>query len=191
MNEIWKVIEDYEDYEVSNLGRIKKGDIKVTTKTSSYIRPNLISIKKDRYGYECVKLRKNKKAYYRFVHRLVAQAFIPNPNNYPQINHINEIKHDNNVDNLEWCTGEYNNAYGTRVERMVETRNKSGNYHIGVIQYNLYNEVIREWDSINEAARDYSDEGRGNVNSIKTAIIQCCRGRQKTCLGYKWEYKKR
>lgn len=107
MNEIWKVIEDYEDYEVSNLGRIKKGDIKVTTKTSSYIRPNLISIKKDRYGYECVKLRKNKKAYYRFVHRLVAQAFIPNPNNYPQINHINEIKHDNNVDNLEWCTEEY------------------------------------------------------------------------------------
>lgn len=115
-NEIWKVIEDYPNYEVSTLGRVRNRE---TLK--------LMTPCKNKIGYMLVNLstgdNKNKTPY---VHRLVAKAFIENPENLPQINHKDEDKTNNSVENLEWCTSKFNLDYGTRIERQVETR-KRGN----------------------------------------------------------------
>lgn len=79
----------------------------------------------NQYGYCCVNLIKDNKTRSFRVHRLVADAFIPNPNNYPQVNHINEVKTDNRVENLEWCTHEYNINYGTRNQRAGESLSRT------------------------------------------------------------------
>lgn len=108
--EEWKTIEEFPQYKVSNLGRvvnIKKNKLMTIT-----IRPN---------GYCVVKLSKNNIARERKVHRLVAIAFILNPNNYDCVNHKNEDKTDNRVENLEWCDHQYNNTYGNRIQKQSQS----------------------------------------------------------------------
>lgn len=108
---IWKDIPGYEGlYKVSNTGKIFSV---VTNRELSVIQ------KKD--GYTCISLcdKDHNKKQYR-VHQLVAKAFIPNPNNLPMINHKNEIKNDNRVENLEWVTAQQNSSYGSRPERISE-----------------------------------------------------------------------
>ena len=135
--EEWKDVVGYEGlYEVSNLGRIRSIDRKVRYK-DSYRTVKGVYIKQisEIYGHLIVKLCKEGKKKQYYVHRLVAQAFIPNPNNLPCINHKNEIPYDNRVDNLEWCTVLYNNTYGTRTQKEIETKIKKGKYnteHIGL-----------------------------------------------------------
>ena len=127
--EIWRPIEGYEGlYEVSSYGRVKSLE-------KSYIRKNgiidhkseriLIPIK-DKDGYLQVKLYKDKKQYTRKLHRLVAEAFLDNPYNKPEVNHKDEDKTNNRVDNLEWCDGKYNINYGSCIDRALETRLKNG-----------------------------------------------------------------
>lgn len=114
MKEVWKPIIGYEGlYEVSNKGRVKSLSRKVTGGAKGYFRLAPETIRKPflTNGYEKVDLWKdNKKKIFR-VHRLVAQAFIENPNNYLEINHINGIKTDNRVENLEWCTAQQNTLH--------------------------------------------------------------------------------
>lgn len=112
MRERWKNIEGY-NYQVSSKGRIRNNRTKAIKKT--FINDRL---------YVIVSLYKDKKLKTFKVHRLVAQAFIPNPNNLPEVNHKSEIKTDNRVENLEWCTREYNLAYGTRGLRQSKTMNE-------------------------------------------------------------------
>lgn len=102
MEEIWKTIEIAPNYEVSNLGRVRN-------------RKGLILKPSTSHGYYHVILMNNKKRISRNVHRLVAEAFIPNPNNYLCINHKDECRTNNAVDNLEWCTYEYNLNYGIEI----------------------------------------------------------------------------
>ena len=127
--EIWRPIEGYEGlHEVSSYGRVKSLE-------KSYIRKNgiidhkseriLIPIK-DKDGYLQVNLHCNGKQYQRKIHRLVAQAFLPNPYNLPQVNHKDEDKTNNRVDNLEWCDAKYNMNYGSCIDRALETRLKNG-----------------------------------------------------------------
>lgn len=123
MQEIWKDIPSFEGYyQISNLGNIKsvtrKAKVKILNNDYRTIKGQLISPAKTRDGYLKVSLSKNHKRYYFKVHRLVAQVFIPNTNNYPCINHKDENKENNRVDNLEWCTVKYNCNYGTRNERI-------------------------------------------------------------------------
>ena len=99
--EEWRTIEGFENYEVSNFGRVRKVE---------YIKQ-----REDFNGYPIVNLYKGGEGKTMKVHRLVAQAFIPNPNNLPQVNHINEVKTHNTVTNLEWCSQQYNNSWGTRL----------------------------------------------------------------------------
>lgn len=112
MNEIWKEVDDR--YSVSNLGRVK----------SNYGNKERILKQRVVNGYLKVNLYKNTVMKSVSVHRLVAEAFIPNPENLPQVNHKDENKENNHIDNLEWCTSEYNCNYGTRSSRMGSAFNK-------------------------------------------------------------------
>jgi hypothetical protein len=109
MQEVWKDVEGYEGYyQVSNLGRVK----------SLILFKKILKPYPDKDGYFQVVLYRNKTRRLKRVHRLVAQAFIPNENNLPIINHKDEDKANPRMDNLEWCTVRYNSSYGNRVEKM-------------------------------------------------------------------------
>lgn len=121
MKEIWKPVVGYEGlYEVSNLGRVKSLDRIVTVRRkdgTSFQRPHkgqMIRIQKCSNGYRHVPLCKDGRSLIARVHRVVAEAFIDNPEGLPEVNHIDEDKTNNRADNLEWCTHQYNNSYGTK-----------------------------------------------------------------------------
>ena len=115
--EIWKDIEGYEGlYQVSNLGRVKS--LKASKIKSERIRKSY----QQSSGYISIVLCKNGKVTNHKIHRLVANAFIDNPDNLPEINHKDEDKTNNCVDNLEWCDSSYNKNYGTRTEKFIRSR---------------------------------------------------------------------
>lgn len=159
--EEWKDIEGYEGlYRISNYGNVysvRRGIILKTRNVRGYLGVVLQNGKWDR----------------QFIHRLVAKAFVPNPNNLPQVNHINENKTDNRPENLEWCDQAYNNAYGTRTIRAAENRRRP------VLQYDKEGNFIKKHNSVNDAA--------SSCGKSYTGIIACIKGRQKTCGGYKWK----
>lgn len=168
MTEIWKDIKGYEGrYQVSNLGRVRSIDAQVGARF--FIGRILVPIK-DGTGYMCVNL--SRKLFK--VHRLVAIAFLANPNNYRCVNHKDEDKTNNRVSNLEWCSYKYNNNYGTRNARISQNNGRR------VAQYSLDGVKIREWHSASEAARFYK--------RATTTITGCCAGRQHTSCGFKWRY---
>lgn len=120
MEEQWKDIKGYEGlYEVSNLGNVRSLDRTVKRGQGYTIKEGrvLTPFYEEKKGYYQVVLAKDGKAKTYRVHRLVAVAFLENPNNYTDVNHKDEVKTNNNVDNLEWCTRKYNNNYGTKPER--------------------------------------------------------------------------
>ena len=167
MDEIWHDIEGYEGlYQISNKGRVKS--LKCGKER---IRTPVIS----NSGYLNIILYKNTEAQHRLVHRLVAEAFIPNLENKPQINHKDENKLNNCVDNLEWVTAKENINHGTRNERAGYSRSKP------ILQYSKSGDFIREWQGAHEVERVL-----GIDNSH---IIDCCRGKYKSSGGFVWRYK--
>ena len=156
-NEIWKNAPDFPGYQVSNAGRVcSKGRI---------LRVDNVK------GYDRVRLYRDKHVVRMLVHRLVALAFIPNPDGLPQINHKNEIKTDNRAENLEWCTAQYNNAYGTGRERAAKSRSKA----IG--QYTTDGTLVATYDRIKDAREKYGSH-----------IFSVLAGRCKTAGGFVWKY---
>lgn len=154
MQEIWKDIPNYEGlYQVSNLGRVKVLDRYVNSgiKNNNKVkRKSRILKQHNKQGYfEVTLIANNKRKYYK-VHRLVAQAFIPNPNNYQQVNHKDENKLNNCVDNLEWCDAKYNCNYGLRNDKIHKNTRST---HIRINQYDLSGNFIRTYNSYNEASR--------------------------------------
>lgn len=166
MEEVWKDIPSYEGiYKVSNLGKVKSISWFDPKNKKYYKRDKLLKPRKTDKGYiEVTLTNKYKKKIYK-VHRIVAEAFIPNNNNLPQINHIDEDKSNNSVNNLEWCTAEYNIRYSKCKK---------------VKQYNMNKEFIREWDSITDASTE--------LNIPTTHISKCCKGILKKTHNYIWEY---
>ena len=130
IEEIWRPIEGYEGlYEVSSYGRVKS--LKRPYENNGGIqwtKERILSPGKDKDGYLQVNLHCNGKQHQRKIHRLVAQAFLPNPDNLPQVNHRDEDKLNNRVENLEWCTAKYNSNYGSRKDRVRNSRIKNGTY---------------------------------------------------------------
>lgn len=171
--EIWKPANDFEGfYEVSNLGNVRSLNYH-----NRGIIKNLVPVV-DKYGYKKVCLCKGGKQYNRAVHRMVAAAFLENPHDLPQVNHINELKTDNRVENLEWCTAKQNVNHGSRNIRMAQSKRNTNCK--SVVQMDLSGKKIREWISFSEIKRMFGyDVG---------FIIRCCKGRSKTAYGYKWQY---
>ena len=159
MKEIWKDIKDYEGhYQVSNLSRVKS----IKFGKERIMKQNI------RRGYYYVCLSKNGIAKNYFVHRLVAQAFIDNTDNLPQVNHKDENKLNNNVDNLEWCSVLYNNSYGTRLQKVSEKMRNRKEWSKSIDVYDLNMNFIETLPSIEECGRKYN-VSPGNVR-------HCCNG---------------
>lgn len=170
--EIWKDIKGYEGlYQVSNYGRVKS-----LPRNNTIKQPRILKNGYSHKGYCIVALSKNNNRRSYRVHRLVAQAFIPNPNNLPEVNHIDENKLNNNINNLEWCDSKYNNTYGNRIgiasmkcSKPVSMFDKEGKY-------------IRTYKSCTEASKE-TDISMCHISS-------CCLNRygRKTAGGYIWKY---
>lgn len=168
MKEIWKDIKGYEGhYQISNLGRVKSLSRITTFRGKKRLEKELILREgTSKKGYSLVSLQKNGIAKTQRVHRLVAQAFIPNINNYQQVNHKDENKKNNCVDNLEWCDCKYNNNYGLRTSKISK---KVLQIETGIV-----------YPSVSEAYRK---------TKIDIAnISRVCLGKIKTAGGYHWKY---
>lgn len=126
--EVWKDVVGYEGfYQVSNLGRVKSVDRLINGRYAGHktkAKGKLLKTFTNKTGYVRVALHINQRVNKFSVHRLVAMAFIPNPENKPQVNHIDETRNNNNVDNLEWATEKENSNYGTRPEKISKLKSK-------------------------------------------------------------------
>ena len=180
MTEQWRTAiydgETYEDYKVSNLGRILSLNYRNTGK------PGLMNPVDNGHGYLQVVLSKNREHKMCYVHRLIAETFLPNPENKPEVNHIDEDKTNNFVGtpendykdgNLEWKSPKGNCNHGTRNERIAKAMSKP------VLQLSLTGELIREWPSTAECGRN---------GFYSSHVTECCNGKRKTAYGFRWMY---
>lgn len=171
MEEIWQDIEGYKGlYQVSNKGNVK---------SLKYGKERILKPGIDRDGYYKIMLYNNSVRKTFRLNRLVAQAFIPNLDNKPQVNHLDENKLNNCVDNLSWTTAKENNNHGTRNERVDDSHSKP------ILQYSKSGNFIREWKSASEVKR---------VLGIDNSHINaCCRNnpKHKSAYGFVWRYKEK
>ena len=158
MEEIWKPVVGYEGiYEVSNFGRVLS------------IRKNMIMKLHDNNtgkGYKYIWGHKDGNREKLYVHIIVAQTFLPNPDNLPEVNHIDENPSNNRVDNLEWCTHKYNCCYSNEKE---------------ILRFSKDGAFIDEWPSMLEIER--------TLKMPYQSVSACCRGVNKTCYGFIFKYK--
>lgn len=172
MEEIWKDIKGYEGlYQVSNFGRVR------SLGHDKWHKGKVLKHHIDGKGcYFMVNLHKNNKMQHFNIHRLVACAFIPNPNNYPCVNHKDECKTNNCANNLEWCDYSYNALYGGAQYRNIinRTKNNSKNRELPVLMKNLEGEIINRFRSCYDAARHLSFVTDKKEESIRANIKRCC-----------------
>lgn len=172
--EIWKDIQGYKGlYQVSNLGNVK------SLGNNKRRKEKILKPCKTKDGYLFIGLHKEGKTKKFRINRLVAIAFIPNPNNYPMVNHKKEFEKENNrVDNLEWCDNEYNINYGTHNKRQAKSKSKE------VYQYTIDGTLVKKWESTNECGRN---------GFSHSAVSLCCNNkynfRSNKYKGYIWSYK--
>ncbi len=164
MMEAWRIVKEFPKYEVSNLGRLRQ------------IRNSKLIFQKDHtQGYKQVTLYSGGKAHYRYVHRLVAQAFIPNPSGLPFVNHKDECKTHNWADNLEWCTYEHNNKEAYRLG-LKQSRIKPKR----VVQLSKDYKIENVFESVQQIEKTL---GYSSGN-----IVQVCNKKRKSAYGYIWRY---
>lgn len=178
MEEIWKDINGFESiYQISNFGNVKSCDKRVkngngyAVRKGKQLKPNLT-----KGGYYSVHLYiGQRKREPKLIHRLVAEHFLSNPNNYPQVNHKDENKLNNRVDNLEWCTEKYNSNYGKHHIKLslAQPTRKT------ILQYDLNGIFIREWKS-----------NKDIIKELKIYhALHCCKGLYTQSGGFIWKYK--
>ena len=184
--EQYRTVQGYEGlYEVSNYGRVK---------SLKFGKEKLLKPQADTKGYLFVDLCKDGKVKHHLVHRLVASTFIENPDNLPQVNHKDENKTNNNVENLEWCSHKDNCNYGTRNQRMAEAQRGMTKpwvaeaLSIPIDMLTKSGEFIRQFQSAHEAERWLRSNGYPSASNAP--INKCCKGRPNfnTAYGFKWCY---
>lgn len=189
-NEIWKDVVGYEGlYQVSNIGRVKSIRKRKPTKANQSDRKCVIMQPYSGAArYLGVTLRKDGKGKTHTVHRLVARAFLPNPFGFPCVNHKDEDCFNNHVDNLEWCTQEYNANHGNAIlKRSISNSKHAPYYGKTVCAYTKDNEFVGSYPSIGEAA-DALDLKATTARAIRYYVNRCCLGMQETAYGFKWRY---
>ena len=174
-------IPNYEDYLIHSDGRV------FSLKSNHFLKATTLKT-----GYQVIELRNDKEVKKFLIHRLVAEAFIPNPLNLPQVNHIDECKTNNNVNNLEWCTAQYNMTYNNLQNRRMQNTNyndevfKRVGKQVGILgckpllQFSLSGKFIKRFKSITEANE--------HLKVKNSHITDCCKGKRKTSNGYIWKY---
>lgn len=176
--EIWKDIPEFEGlYRASNLGRVKSLSRFRKGKNGSLVsvKEKILKPQLNNNGYYIVRLFKNSIGKWYSVHRLVWKVFNGSIPEGLQVNHINEIKTDNRLENLNLMTCKENCNWGTRNERRGKKLSKS------VLQFDLNDNLVMEYPSVMQAERE---TGFANSN-----IVKCCNGKYKTAYGYIWRYK--
>ena len=179
--ELWKDVEEFEGYyQVSTWARVRSLDRWVTYKDgrSRLCKSFILPLRKNHKGYLRANLSKNGKTKSAFVHKLVAEAFIPNPLNLPVVNHKDEVKDNNYPYNLEWCTDDYNRHYGTAINRMQLSLTNRKDRSKPVYKYDLQGNLIYKYMSMMSAERDGFIRG-----SIRYSI-----SKNKPYKGYIWSY---
>lgn len=176
---IWKPVPDYEGlYEVSNTGEVRRVAHQIVVgSTKPHLPEREKILQKNKNGYLIVALYKGQSQKHVSVHRLVATVFLDNPDNLPQVNHIDENKENNHVSNLEWCTNQYNSSYGTRGKRIGAANTNGKQSHPIVAKCG--NDVL-QFPSIAEASRA--------TGICRENIIAVLKNRRNIAGGYKWEY---
>ena len=183
---LWRDVVGYEGlYQVSNTGKIRS-----LYRYKKELKPNIT-----KNGYATVELFKNKKSKRLLIHRLVAFAFIENPSNLPQVNHIDENKLNNHVENLEWLTAKENMNYGTRKERQIANTDFSKNiYKQNAIKNGkIVSKPVLQFDKNGNLVDRYESGKQASVmtNISHSHILECCAGkRYKTVGGYIWKYER-
>lgn len=177
MTEEWRDVVGWEGYyQVSNLGRVRSLDRKAVNSAGvmHHTKGKILSSSKVGHSYNKTIFSANGRKETPRICRLVATAFIPNPDNLPQVNHKDENTGNDCADNLEWCDSKYNMNYGTATKRRGLKTRKSVN------QYSLDGTFIHCWDSIKDAEK--------HTGVYHSHISACCKGKLKTSGGFKWEY---
>ena len=201
MTEEWRDVKDYKGlYQVSNMGRVKSLKRIVWDSVRGYyktVHERILKGKKSSTGYLQVHLYQDGKGKWCYVHRLVAEAFIPNPDNLPQINHISEDKENNHVDNLEYCTAKYNINHGTHNKRVSEKLRgrKHSEEHIKKMAEKLTNhpkksKPVFSVDKVTGEIKEYpsAHEAERQTGIAQSDITKCCQGKAKSAGGYYWHY---
>lgn len=172
--EIWKDIAGYEGYyKVSNLGRVKS----LNYRNKGY--EQILKPKKHNKGYLQIQLMGNGNKTFT-IHRLVANAFLENPNNYPCVNHKDENKLNNHVDNLEWCDMKYNANYSISLHPNRNAKRHGRLCERKINQYDKQGKLIKTWEN---SRNIFLETGMSNWS-----ISECCRGNRKTAYGFIWRY---
>lgn len=179
IEEIWRDIEGYPNYQISNMGRVKS--LSRSDDRGRIIKEKILKQRKNRCGYYYVNLYLDGKNYKsKTIHRLVCEHFLPNPYNLPQVNHKDEDKQNNCVENLEWCTAEYNSNYGTHIQRQAANR------AIPILQYDLKGNLLKIWEGgVSEVNRILGL----NPSNISACLLK--RKGRKTCGGFIWKHKEK
>lgn len=173
MKELWKDVKGYEGYyKVSNMGRVKS--LKRINSYGRTVNEKILTNTLNNTGYLRVKISKNNVQKNISVHRLVAQAFIQNPYNLPMINHKDENKLNNMVENLEWCDNKYNSNYGTKPRKIGNNHKKK------IAQYTKENVLIKIWNSATDVKKE--------LNYDDSSIRKCCNNKKNynSAYGYIW-----
>lgn len=193
INEEWKDINGYEGiYQVSNLGEVRGLNRKDSLGRD--VRSKILKSSYDRDGYQVISLRKDNKKSTLKIHRLVADAFIPNPHAYPQVNHKDENKENNYVSNLEWCTAKYNSNYGNRTKNSIANNNYKSESRRRALSrthesnkkpiYGFKGDRIIWFPSVLNAIKFMNNLTGKNVTNISNTLS----GKNHTCFGWNFKY---